>query len=479
MTTATLAGQTNSSAGSLPRPSDSHTKSTLSFTARLEHRKWALIAALVVVVVGMAYMLAWYPIVHHIGIWTTPGDVWGVLRAAHYVGWGYLGGVYDPSTGVVSFPGIEILLAPLAMLSGSLHLTESMSPIFLRQPSAAMILQPVELALTGSVIFATDALAERLAVPQKRRVVLCFVVALTAFPVAAIWGHAEDALALTFGIYALLAMLDRRWGRCGWLLGLGVLMQPLLLMVIPLVIGASPKGQRAALAIRSTLLAGLVLVVAFAGAPSNTYRAVVQQPAVPGVNHDTPWLAFSPRLPSLNVRAGEAVAMAHHVSHFVLTTTHVAKGGIFVAGGVGRSLYVVLAIVLGLFAWRRPQHPLKLLWLAAVILAARCFFEAVMCPYYLAPPLFVALVLVARTSGRRFVLAVLIAIFTSLYAYLHFSPWVWWLPVLAGLTAVLALGLPDRKSLSSPWGELSDCGPAVVDLSNSERDRPREFESAR
>ena len=39
---------------------------------------------------------------------------------------------------------------------------------------------------------------------------------------------------------------------------------------------------------------------------------------------------------------------------------------------------------------------MRLLWLAGSVLAARCFFEAVMTPYYLTPPLVLLLVLAAR-----------------------------------------------------------------------------------
>ena len=78
------------------------------------------------------------------------------------------------------------------------------------------------------MIVASDALAEKLLVPRQRRFVLSIAVAVVAFPVAAVWGHAEDALTMTFGIYAMAAMLDRRWSKMGWLLGFGIVLQPLL-----------------------------------------------------------------------------------------------------------------------------------------------------------------------------------------------------------------------------------------------------------
>ena len=42
---------------------------------------------------------------------------------------------------------------------------------------------------------------------------------MIAFPTAALWGHAEDALAVTFALYAMVAMMDEKWAAMGWLLG--------------------------------------------------------------------------------------------------------------------------------------------------------------------------------------------------------------------------------------------------------------------
>ncbi len=405
---------------------------------------------------GLVYLFAWGPLFRGEDFWATPSDVWSVFRGAHYVGWGDIGGVYTPSNQIVAFPGMEVLLSPVAMLSGHLGLSESYNPIFLARPTAALLLLPVEFLLASSVVFATDALAERLDVPGRHRMVLCFAVALIAFPVGALWGHAEDALAMTFCIYALVAMLDRKWSRFGWLLGFGIVVQPLVLLVLPLLVGASPAGQRAMLAVRSTALSAVLLTVAFIGNPSGTYRAVVEQPADPGENHVTPWLALAPKLASGSVRAGSVVSVVHRHGRFVMSSTageiHQA---VVVTGGWGRSVYTILAVLVGVYVWRRPQGQMKVLWLAAAILSARCFFEAVMCPYYLAPPLFLALVMVACSNRRRLGVAVVIAVAVSVFAYFYLGPWVWWLAVVAGLLAVLALGYP-RAEADPQWPGPSD-----------------------
>src|SRR5580692_1707465 len=80
----------------------------------LARRRCPVIISLLMLVIGMAFMFQWNPLFHHQNSWATPGDVWGIFRGAHYVGWGYLGGIYTPGAGIVTFPGMPILLAPVA-----------------------------------------------------------------------------------------------------------------------------------------------------------------------------------------------------------------------------------------------------------------------------------------------------------------------------------------------------------------------------
>jgi len=420
------------------------TLTKLALGKRLGDRKWPLLATVVFFCVGMIYMFSWNPVVHHNSSWVEGGDLWGIFRGAHYVGWGFLGGIYTPGNGIVTFPGMPVLLAPLAMLTGSLHLTESYGPFFLAHPSAALFLQPVELLLTATVMFAGDALAEQLNVPSRRRIWLCGVVGIIAWPIAAIWGHAEDALAICFALYAMDAMLKNKWSRGGWLLGFGIVMQPLVALTLPLFIGATPMGQRILQTVRSSLLSVLLVGIAFAGDAGDTYTALIKQPTPPSINHATPWLALTPRLtspPSGTVHRGSIVPGLGHPA-LQAVTVHV-HSVIEVSGGPGRLIDVVFAVLLGLIVWRHPQPPVRLLWLAAVILTSRCFFESVMTPYYLTPPIVLCLVLASRQGGKRFWSAAVIALELTVFAYHHLNPWLWWLPIVVGLTAILALAYPD------------------------------------
>ena len=410
-------------------------------TSRLGERKWPVLIAVIMLAVGMAFMLCWEPVVHHTQVWYTGSDLWGMFRAAHYVGWGFIGGVYTPTNGVIAFPGMPVLLAPIAMLSGRLDLSESDTLMLLAHPSAALILQPVELLLDSVVVFAVDALAERLAVPRLRRLALCIATGAIAWPIAAMWGHAEDSLAMAFLLYAVIALLDRRWNRCGWLLGIAVVFQPLAALAVPLIVGATPRGQRVALAIRSAVLSAFLVGVAFIGDPGDTFRMLVKQPTQPSVNHATPWAALAPEVPSSTIVAQphpSPAAMRGYSFHRVPTPHSLVA----VAGGPGRIIDVIVALAVGLYVWRRPQYPLRFLWLVAAVLASRCFFEAVMTPYYIAPPLILGLVLAARKGRVPFLTVSIIAGVLTYFSYLHLGPWLWWAPIIVGLGIILALGFP-------------------------------------
>ncbi len=405
----------------------------------------------------MAYMLGWAPIVEHRTGWVTGGDLWGIWRGAHYVGWGFLGGVYDPSTGVIAFPGMEVILAPLAMASGALHLTESFPPFWTSHPTAALILQPIELVLASTVIFAADAMARRLNVAQRRRIWLCVVVAVVTWPTAALWGHAEDCLAVTLAIYAMIAALNGRWKACGWLFGFAIALQPLAALVVPLFVGASPGGQRVLLLLRSSVISVALVAVAFASDASDTFRALVKQPTPPAVNHATPWASLTPRIPVQLPSKLNNTSVRFHNGHWIEHSVHPsAQALVLVSGGAGRSIDVVLALLIGFFVWRRPQSSERLIWLAALVLASRCFFEAVMTPYYLAAPLVLALVLASRQEGKRFGAAVVIALELLVFSYFHLNPWAWWLPVVAGLGVILALGYPGHEYTECTDPEISD-----------------------
>ncbi|MGD0313265.1 MAG: hypothetical protein ABSC90_12465 [Acidimicrobiales bacterium] len=423
---------------------------------------------------GMVFMVEWNPLVHHLSSWATPGDLWGMVRAAHYVQWGFLGGIYTPSNGIVTFPGMAILLSPAAWLSENLHLTESFLPFFLPRPTAAFVFEPLEILLAATVVFASDALAEHLGVSHRRRIALCVSVGVLAWPTAAVWGHAEDALAMTFALYALVALMDGRWSGVGWLLGVGIVIQPLVALLVPLVVAAAPSGRRVAVTVRSAVISVFLVGVAFAGDAKDTYRALVTQPTPPSVNHATPWVGLAPRVSSGGGPISHAVTVVPGLGHPVLTATTASSPVTLVSGGPGRLIDILLILLLSFYVWRRPQPPVTVLWLAALVLASRCFFEAVMTPYYLAPPLMLALVMTARLGARRFWTAAILSLELSVFAYHHLEPWVWWLPIVSGLSVILALGYPGPHRAVDTSVEDEPVATSQPDLRDGPGRRPLE-----
>src|ERR1700732_3718063 len=70
--------------------------------ARLAARRWPVAVTIFMLAGGALFMFGWDPLVKHTHAWFVGGDLWGIFRAAHYVGWGFVGGVYAPGNGVVS-----------------------------------------------------------------------------------------------------------------------------------------------------------------------------------------------------------------------------------------------------------------------------------------------------------------------------------------------------------------------------------------
>jgi hypothetical protein len=107
----------------------------------------------------------------------------------------------------------------------------------------------------------------------------------------------------------------------------------------------------------------------------------------------------------------------------------------------------VFAVLIGFFVWKKRPDAIGIIWLCGLALAMRCYFEPVMTPYYLAPPLIVALAVAASMGRLRFGIATVFALADTVFSYYRFSPWLWWLPVAAMLTVVLACGYPGRDHL--------------------------------
>ena len=418
----------------------STTSSTTQAMIQIRDRAHVVAAAVSLVAVGMAYSLAWECVAHHTGGWSTPADLWATFRAAHLVGWGGEGLLYGSGTGLVTLPGIAVLLAPVAMVSGALHLSESF-PLALAHPTAWLLVGPVEMGLGAVLLFPLDGLARRIGVPSRRRVVLVWLEAALVWPVVVLWGHPEDPLALACALYGLMAALDGRWRRGAVLFAVAVAVQPLTVLLLPIVAAyVPPRAWPRAGAIVAAPSA-LLLAAPLAHAWGATTHALLDQPNFPTIDHGTPWAALAPVLE----RAAGAGA---HVSRGAAGTLG-AHGALAVAAGPGRMVALAGAVLIGLLVARRRPSEATVVWLAALALSLRCVFEAVVDPYYLLPGLAVSLAVAARLGRVQLVVGAALAAAATALSCRHAGPWAYYLPMAALLLATWAVGWP-RVRLEHP-----------------------------
>jgi hypothetical protein len=279
-----------------------------------------------------------------------------------------------------------------------------------------LVVGPYVMALGSFSLFAFDRLAERLGIPARRRIALCVAEAVLQWPVAVVWGHPDDLIAVGLAVYAYVSVTDGKWTAAGWTFGAAVAFQPLVLLILPLLLAKADRSTLVGMVVRSAAPSVLLLAVPLAYDFHDTYR-IVQQPWYGRVQFATPWTSMAPRAANGEVLSGPSHLLA-------------------VLAGVG----------LGVAAWWRRWPPLQVLWVMTIVLALRPVLEPAIAPYYLWPTFALALVLVAARSTRFAVVAgAVVAVFLILQN--HLGPWwVWYSIAVAGLGVAVAAGggLPRR-----------------------------------
>jgi hypothetical protein len=384
---------------------------------------WILFLTLAVVVTGMAYSLWWPAVVRHqTGYWALPGDLWGTVRAAHWIGWGGFSFVYSSQTGLVTLPGFDLLLTPVVMLSSALHLSES-APGFLPvpKPTAWLLVGPVTMACSAIALFAFDSLARHLAIGIGRRRMLALAEAAALWGAVAMWGHPEDVVALGLAVFAMVQLLKGHWAAAGWLLGAAIGAQLYIIVLVPLFLGVVGLRRASLLLARTAVIPGFLFFAVAIPNPRATFHALFDQPNFPTVDHATPWVYLAPKL-----------------------------GHGAVAAGPGRIIGLVVACGVGVLAARVRKDERWIIWLAATALAARCVFESVIDPYYVLPVVAVGLVAAASLDWRRLLLVCIPAAAVTDITYLRTGAWIYWLEMTGPILAILAMGLPLRRHEKAP-----------------------------
>ena len=396
---------------------------------------------------GMAYSLWWSRLSGvHPGWWMTPGDIWGTYHLAQQTSFGDLGGIYAFGSQFVPFPGIVIAMAPVAWLATHFGLLASF-PSPLPRPSAWLLVGPWSLLLGSAALFALDRIARDMRISLGRRIAVSMLAAVALFPVVAIWGHPEDALAVALVAWSLLAASQRRFVAAGWLGGIAIAVQPLVLLVLPLIVLKEDLRRWPGLLVRVALPSVALVAAPLVRHPRQTWRAISAQPNFPTIDHPTPLAALAPHAAALP--GGTRLLPVAGMHRFALATVHLASTPALAAGPL-RSVALVCAGLLALGVWWRRRgwldDPATLVWLGAVAFAIRIVFEPVMDPFYVWPALAFGLCAAAMSgSWRRLVVAGAASSFVTVFAEWRLDPWVYWLVILGLLAMVLLAGWPLWK----------------------------------
>ena len=417
----------------------------------LRSRAWPLVGTLIILVTGMAFSFWWNDLVHHVSLWTTPPDLWATFRDAHYIIWNGEGRVYNASTSFVTFPGIAVLLSPIAAIQSHFHLSESF-PIFLGKPTAWYVLGPVDMICGGVLLFPLDTLARRLSVAAKPRILLMALETVLIWPTVALWGHPEDTLALAFAVAGLIAAFDRRWVHAGAFFALAVVFQPLVLLMMPIVLAYVPVKRWPALAGIVALPSILLLVPPLIQEWYPTTFALLKQPNFPALNHPTPWMAFAPVIKKRGYgTTGEIHYVLSHGKRILEYGPVRVPEGEIVAAGPGRTIALILACLIGVWVAKKRPPILQVVWFTALALSLRCIFECVMDPFYLLPALVFVLILALKAGRVRGPLAVFFTAACTWLSYWHTGEWTYYLLVTGTLLLALAFSWPGGSEREVNW----------------------------
>src|SRR5438093_902168 len=169
---------------------------------------------------GMAGTI-WGPRFYGKTAWALPDDLWGTLIAAQRLAHLNLAGLYTFPTQLVSLPGAAIILVPAIAVIDPAGLQLTVPHAHGAYPSVWLLAGPYQVAISAVVLFAADAIAERLGASRPKRFWLAAAGATALWSVTIRWGHPEDAVAIGLLLYAILALADSKGARSAWLAGAG------------------------------------------------------------------------------------------------------------------------------------------------------------------------------------------------------------------------------------------------------------------
>ena len=272
-------------------------------------RLFPLLATVIMAAAGMAGTI-WGPRFYGKTAWALPDDLWGTLIAAQRLAHLNLAGLYTFPTQLVSLPGAAVILVPAIAVIDLAGLPLTVPHAHGAYPSLWLLAGPYQVAISAVVLFAADAIAERLGATRPKRFWLAAAGATALWSVTIRWGHPEDAVAIGLLLYAILALADSKGARSAWLAGAAVAVQPLVLLAFPLLAAVVEPRRLPGYLARAVAPGALLLAAAAAANWAATVHAVTSQPNYPAVDHPTPWIYLAPHLTDGQVAAGPARILA-------------------------------------------------------------------------------------------------------------------------------------------------------------------------
>src|SRR5947208_8774976 len=261
---------------------------------------------------GMAGTI-WGPRFYGKTAWALPDDLWGTLIAAQRLAHLNLAGLYTFPTQLVSLPGAAVILVPAIAVIDLAGLQLTLPHAHGAYPGVWWLAGPYQVAVSAVVLFAADAIAERLGASKPKRFWLAAAGATALWSVTIRWGHPEDAVAVGLLLYAILALADSKGARSAWLAGAAVAVQPLVLLAFPLLAAVVEPRRLPGYIARAVVPGALLLAAAAAANWTATVHAVTSQPNYPAIDHPTPWIylePLSPRIADGQVAAGPGRILA-------------------------------------------------------------------------------------------------------------------------------------------------------------------------
>lgn len=374
--------------------------------------------------------------------WLLLGDARWTIQSTQFVTWGGLAYVYSANIQFLPLPGFLLVLAPAVAIGDHLGLINAY-PFPIAHPSMLLAVAPVFAATGSTAVLGADYLAASLGISRFRRRILAPTIGLIVVLPTVCWaGHPEDLLCLALSCLSLGLLVRGRHRPAATILSIAVMMQPWALVLIPLVLVATPPGARIRACLHSCALPAITGLTLLCLDFKDAFRSLVIQP-MQGYGQHLPWWAMSHTMTLIQSNAPVLV--------------RVGSGPRFVA---------VAIAVAGAWWIRNDLTPANIMLVASVDLAARGIFETQVWCYYLGPAaVLMALHAAAHAPTRRRWLAGSLSAF-AYYAYAaagynaYSMPAMLALAIMCATTLIVVLSATDRPVLPQ-WGSRR-AAPAVA-----------------